>query len=96
MIGSQVIIYMEDDVLRFLIPATLEISIDKIAEKDVPAGVPYKIVDASNLPTDRTFRDAWQADMTDPDGVGADYGTGSTNKVVDWDDEGNAVIEAEE
>ena len=31
----------------------------------VPTGKPYLIVDASDMPTDRTFRNAWQADFTD-------------------------------
>ena len=36
------------------------LSIEEIAAKDVPAGVEYKIVDASEVPTDRTFRNAWE------------------------------------
>ena len=36
------------------------LSIDEIAAKDVPAGVEYKIIDASEVPTDRTFRNAWE------------------------------------
>lgn len=28
--------------------------------KAVPAGKPYKIVDVADIPTDRTFRDAWE------------------------------------
>jgi len=35
-------------------------TIEKLAAKDVPAGKPYKIVDASDIPTDRTFRNAWE------------------------------------
>lgn len=31
-----------------------------IAAKDVPEGKPYKIVDVSDIPEDRTFRDAWE------------------------------------
>lgn len=31
-----------------------------IAEKDVPAGKPFKIVDISDIPEDRTFRNAWE------------------------------------
>jgi hypothetical protein len=31
----------------------------ELALKDVPEGVPYEIVDASEVPTDRTFRGAW-------------------------------------
>jgi hypothetical protein len=35
-------------------------TIEKLAEKDVPAGVPYKIIDTAEVPTDRTFRNAWE------------------------------------
>lgn len=47
-------------------------TIEEIAAKDVPAGKPYKIVDVADIPTDRTFRNAWSADITEPDGVGAE------------------------
>lgn len=36
------------------------LSLEEIAKKDVPSGVPYKIVDVSNIPEDRTFRAAWE------------------------------------
>jgi len=35
-------------------------TIEELAEKDVPAGVEFKIVDVSDIPSDRTFRDAWE------------------------------------
>jgi hypothetical protein len=35
-------------------------TIEEIAAKDVPAGKPYKIVDVSEIPSDRTFRNAWE------------------------------------
>jgi hypothetical protein len=35
-------------------------TIEKLAEKDVPAGKPFKIIDAADIPTDRTFRNAWE------------------------------------
>ena len=35
------------------------LTIEEIAAKDVPAGTSYQIVDASTVPTDRSFRDAW-------------------------------------
>lgn len=31
----------------------------ELALKDVPKGAPYEIVDEADIPTDRTFRDAW-------------------------------------
>ena len=36
------------------------LTIEQIAAKDVPAGLPYSIVDASDIPEDRTFRNAWE------------------------------------
>ena len=61
------------------------LTIEQIAAKDVPHGLPYKIVDASEIPTDRSSREQWDVDDADlTDGVGADYGAGSTNAVVNW------------
>lgn len=40
------------------------LSLQEIAAKDVPAGKPWKIVDAADIPADRTFRNAWTADFT--------------------------------
>ena len=41
------------------------LSIEEIAIKDVPVGKPYKIIDDTDVPSDRTFRDAWTADFTE-------------------------------
>jgi hypothetical protein len=35
-------------------------TIEELAAKDVPAGKPYKIVDVEDIPSDRTFRNAWE------------------------------------
>lgn len=35
-------------------------TMEELAAKDVPAGKPYKIVDVADIPTDRTFRNAWE------------------------------------
>jgi hypothetical protein len=35
-------------------------TIEELAFKDVPANTPYKIVDVSEIPSDRTFRNAWE------------------------------------
>ena len=55
------IIYPTDDGVAIIVP-TLEcgLTIEEIAAKDVPQGKPYKIVNASDIPTDRTFRNAWE------------------------------------
>jgi len=45
----------------------------QIANKDVPSGLPYKIVNTSDVPSDRTFRNAWElAEDTVFDGVGSE------------------------
>jgi hypothetical protein len=31
-----------------------------VAAKDAPNGKPFQIVDVADIPTDRTFRDAWE------------------------------------
>jgi len=36
------------------------LSIKAIAQKDVPAGYAYEIVDIAVIPSDRTFRNAWR------------------------------------
>lgn len=47
--------------VSILIPAPeCGLSIEEIAAKDIPAGTPYKIVDVSDIPSDRTFRNAWE------------------------------------
>jgi hypothetical protein len=37
-----------------------EHTIEELAAKDVPVGKEYKIVDVADIPTDRTFRNAWE------------------------------------
>lgn len=67
----------------------------RVALKDVLAGTPYKIIDTADVPTDRTFRDAWTVDETLlTDGIGADYGVGSLNAVSDWNEDGTPVLKA--
>ena len=62
--GGVSILHPTEDALSFM-------TIDEIAKKDVPTGLPYKIVEDSEVPTDRTFRDAWTVDeATLTDGVG--------------------------
>ena len=47
--------------VAILIPAPdCGLTIEQIAAKDVPAGVPFRIVEADTIPTDRTFRNAWE------------------------------------
>lgn len=58
------IIYQTDDGgVAVIIPAPEYMAyhtIEELAAKDVPTGKPFKIVDVADIPTDRTFRDAWE------------------------------------
>lgn len=38
---------------------TGELSVEEVAAKDVPDGVPFEIVEDNAIPSNRTFRDAW-------------------------------------
>jgi hypothetical protein len=60
--------------ISVLVPApNCGLTLEQICAKDVPTGVKYKIIDSSELPADREFRNAWQYPQieTDFDGVGA-------------------------
>jgi len=77
---NPVIIYKQDNGVVAIIRPTEEAlalyGIEAIAQKDVPAGKPYKIIDASEIPTDRSQRNAWTADDAAlTDGVGAESNT---------------------
>jgi hypothetical protein len=60
---SKVIIYSKNEGGMNVVhptPEALEfMTIEEIAIKDVPQGLSYKIIDVSELPSDRTFRNAW-------------------------------------
>ena len=46
-------------------------TVEQIAKKDVPTGKKYKIVDVSEVSSDRTFRNAWEINESElTDGVG--------------------------
>jgi len=59
---NQRIIYpLDNGGVAVVIPAPeCGLTIEEIAAKDVPEGKPYKIIDAADVPSDRTFRNAWE------------------------------------
>lgn len=59
---NQRIIYPNDNGgVTIVIPSPdCGLTIEEIAAKDVPAGKSFKIVDVTDIPTDRTFRNAWE------------------------------------
>ena len=63
--GSVAVIHPTHEALEIM-------TIEEIALKDVPTGLPFAIVEDSEIPTDRTYRDAWVVDESIlTDGVGA-------------------------
>lgn len=59
--NSRIIFPNDDGGVSIIVPAAeCGLTIEEIAAKDVPAGKPYKIVDVADIPTDRTFRNAWE------------------------------------
>lgn len=72
---NKVIIFKQDSGVVAIVRPTEEalrrFSPREIAQKSVPAGKPYKIIDAGELPTDRNQRNAWTVDDADlTDGIG--------------------------
>jgi hypothetical protein len=52
-----------DNSVSIIVPsgeALQSMTIEQIANKNVPANTPYKIIDVSEIPSDRTFRNAWE------------------------------------
>ena len=58
--NSRIIYPTNEGGVAVIVPADCGLTIEEIAAKDVPAGKPYKIVDVSDIPSDRTFRNAWE------------------------------------
>jgi len=66
------IIYKDGDGVAVICPSQRwEGTMDELAKKDVPTGKKYKIVDESDISSDRSFRNAWEVDEAQlTDGVG--------------------------
>ena len=75
--SSRIIYKNLDNSVGVIIP-TQEVlkfaTVIQVAEKDVPYNLPYWIVEDSMIPTDRTFRSAWEIDENfgKPDGFGGE------------------------
>ena len=60
-VSDKRIVYMQDDgTVAIMIPTDeCGLTVEQIQEKDVPDGKTSYIIDASEVPTDRSFRNAW-------------------------------------
>ena len=61
------------DKIAIIYPAShWQDNMEGLAQKDVPTGLKYKIVEDSDISNDRSFRNAWEVDEAElTDGVGA-------------------------
>ena len=67
---NAIIIFPNDEGhLTFVYP-TEEFPWDDIASQ-IPAGKPFKVVPDASVPKDHTFFEAFEADFSQPDGIGA-------------------------
>lgn len=57
---NQRIIYSTPDGGVAVVIPTGELSIEEVLAKDIPAGVSAEVVNVTDIPSDRTFRDAWE------------------------------------
>lgn len=74
---KKIIFKNEDNSIGIITPTDEALSFAtllEVAEKDVPYDLPYWIVEDSIIPTDRTFRSAWEIDesLGSPDGFGGE------------------------
>lgn len=59
--GKRIIYPNDEGGVSIIVPAAnCGLTVEQIAMKDVPAGKPYKIVNVSEILSDRTFRAAWE------------------------------------
>lgn len=84
--GSVAVIHPTDEALEIM-------AIEEIALKDVPTGLAFAIVNDSEIPADRANREAWVVDSSLlTDGFGADYGVGSANLLIGYDELRNPIV----
>jgi hypothetical protein len=61
--NSRIVYQNDEGGISIIVPAEEWLdagnTMEDLAAKDVPTGKEYHIVDVSDIPTDRTFRNAW-------------------------------------
>lgn len=80
---NRIIYKNRDNSVAVLVPAPdvlANVGIKAIAEKDVPNSLPYWFANESDIPSDRSQRNAWEVDesLGEPDGFG-----GTSNEFTD-------------
>ena len=80
---NRIIYKNPDNSIAILIPSEevlATVGLVALAEKDVPTNLPYWFADVSQIPSDRSAREAWEIDesLGTPDGFG-----GESNEFTD-------------
>lgn len=73
--SQRIVFQLPGEPVAAMTPCECGLTIEEIARKDVPVGVPYWIVDHSVIPLDPDDRAEWElstAQLGDPSGVGAE------------------------
>lgn len=78
---QRIIFQLEGQPVSVLIPCDCGLPIERIGQKDVPTGVPFWIVGVDAIPDDRTFRDAWEIDVS---ALGEPSGHGDLSAFETW------------
>ena len=62
----------EEGGITVMHPANWSGTMEELAQKNVPTGLKYKIIEDEIIPSDRSFRNAWEVDEAElNDGVGS-------------------------
>ena len=70
---KNIIIYNDKNLRVVHCKSSIEEEVIQEADRVAPLAVPYKIIDSSGIPADRTFRNAWEVDDSEiTDGVGGE------------------------
>lgn len=66
---NQVVVFeIDGGSVGVLIPSlNCGLTLSQIISRDLDSGTKYKIVNRSEMPVDREFRNAWEMDFTDAD-----------------------------
>lgn len=77
--GKKVIYPNESGGIAVIMPSNLW-DVEDVAKKDVPEGVPYLIINDSDVPKSKQDRDLWTADFSKPHGKGMGYAKWKASK----------------
>lgn len=91
--NERIVFQGEGQTMAVIIPCDCGIPVLQIGQKDVPDGVPFWIVDASDIPEDRVLRNAWDLDSSV---MGEPAGTGGSAEFYEWWQEQQQSAEQEQ